>query len=341
MAGYFVNCINQLTKDHNVEIHIVAYSGSKEAPFTHTFDPSITIYNRVELDTSKLQNLLDSTHPDFIYCAGWSDKEYIELVKNNKKVPSALGFDNQWLGTTKQYLGLLYSRVFLLKNFNYAFVSGQPQMKFALKMGFSEEQIVTGVYSCDIKKFNGYHDKFFKSKEKSFPKKLIFVGRYLELKGIYELFDAFIELSKTSGKEWELHCLGTGPDWEKRTKHPQIIHHGFVQPKDFESHVEATGAFVLPSHFEPWGVVVHEFAAAGYPMIISTQVGAGSDFLREGVNGWTFEGGNKNELKACLEKLFNTSDEVLQKMGEESHNLAQSITPETWAASLLKMVNGQ
>ena len=47
----------------------------------------------------------------------------------------------------------------------------------------------------------------------------------------------------------------------------------FIQPENLEK-VKNAGCFVLPSLKDNWGVVVHEFAAAGLPLIISDGVGA-------------------------------------------------------------------
>ena len=46
--------------------------------------------------------------------------------------------------------------------------------------------------------------------------------------------------------------------------------------------------FLMPSSFEPWGVVVHEHAAAGFPLLLSDAVGAGERFLEAPRNGTAF-----------------------------------------------------
>lgn len=40
------------------------------------------------------------------------------------------------------------------------------------------------------------------------------------------------------------------------------------------------GVFILPSRIEPWGVVVHEFSAAGFPLLLSDQVGSAESFWK-------------------------------------------------------------
>ena len=38
----------------------------------------------------------------------------------------------------------------------------------------------------------------------------------------------------------------------------------FLQPHDLVKMIDSTGCFVLPSRFEPWGVVVHELLQPVY-----------------------------------------------------------------------------
>ncbi|MBK6833910.1 MAG: glycosyltransferase [Bacteroidetes bacterium] len=133
-----------------------------------------------------------------------------------------------------------------------------------------------------------------------------------------------------------LWCLGTGDI--KPIVHPQIKHFGFVQPSELRNYIEQCGAFVLPSRFEPWGVVVHEYAAAGLPLILSSEVGAKELFLKKEENGFEFEAGNIIDLKEKLKKLFNLSNESLNLMSERSNKLSQQLTIEKWCTTALEII---
>ena len=120
-----------------------------------------------------------------------------------------------------------------------------------------------------------------------------------------ELWQAFVELQTEQPNEWELWCLGIGDI--KPIEHPKIKHFGFVQPKDLATYTSQTGVFVLPSRFEPWGVVVHEFAASGFPLLLSNQVGAKEQFLQETKNGFEFKSENVSGLKASISSSLSTT----------------------------------
>jgi len=144
------------------------------------------------------------------------------------------------------------------------------------------------------------------------------------------LWEAFISLNKDNPK-WELHCVGTGDGFDSKVEHPNIFHHGFLQPSELEPLIKDATAFVIPSLFEPWGVVLHEMAAAGLPLITSDAVGAAKTFVKDGVNGWTYSSSNKLELVNRIEQLYSLSDEELFNMGGESHRISKSISPDVWA----------
>jgi glycosyltransferase involved in cell wall biosynthesis len=337
LAQYFISCINELIVKAECEVYIVRKSVNKEAPFEFSFPGKIKIYDRNKFDDQKLRSLLNDLSPDLIFCSGWTDKAYLDVCRLYKrKIPVLLGFDNKWKGSFRQRIGILFNPVAIHKYFSHCWVPGFPQLKFAEKLGFKKDKILTGFYSCDYEAFNKYYLKFKELKRAEFPHRFIYVGRYYEFKGLKELWAAFAELKNEEPNNWELWCLGTG-DMDPII-HPSIKHFGFVQPKDMERIISETGVFVLPSTFEPWGVAVHEFAAAGFPLICSNEVGAASMFLKNKINGFSFQAGNKAGLKKALSSMIMLKDDQLYAMGEESSTLAKQITPEKWADTLLSVI---
>ena len=89
---------------------------------------------------------------------------------------------------------------------------------------------------------------------------------------------------------------------------------GPINNEDFDE-VKKSGCFIVPSHWEPWGVVVHEFGLAGLPLILSNKVGARSTFLIDNYNGYTFKSKNNKSLQDAMLKIMNSSDKSLLKMG--------------------------
>lgn len=337
IATYFLACVEKLAEQPAVEIHVVRWPVNKEAPFEFKLSPSIKMYNRTDYTTGQVKQLVESIQPHVIYCSGWMDKGYLSICKEYRsKIPVIVGFDNQWKGTFKQWIAVLLSPFKIRNHFSHCWVPGSLQYAYAIRLGFSKSSILTGFYSCDVDFFNSQYREFKQQKQTNFPKRFLYVGRYVASKGVNDLWMAFKELQEEQPNEWELWCLGTG-DVEP-VKHPKIKHFGFVQAKEMSKFIENTGVFVLPSHFEPWGVVVHEYAAAGFPIICSDEVGARTTFVENDLNGYIYTSGNKKALKDAMVAILNSTDEKLNAMATESFKKASLITPELWAKQLISVL---
>lgn len=336
IAEYFLACCNELTKQG--EVHIVRWPVNKEAPFQFSINEKIKIYNKRDYNQNQLKQLVETINPDVIVCSGWIDKDYLKITKRYfRKIPTVMTCDTPWTGGLKQRLAMIISRFTLLNIFSHAWVPGHIQKQYALNLGFQDMNIATHFYSCDFDHFESIYQSQKTQKQIQFPKRFIYVGRYYEFKGVKELWRAFIELQTEEPNDWELWCLGVG-DIEP-IEHPKIKHFGFVQPKDMANYTSQTGVFVLPSRFEPWGVVVHEFAASGFPLLLSNKVGAKEQFLHEGKNGFIFKSENANDLKQTLKKIIQTKDAELWNMSVYSHHLSKTITPKFWVNCLLKITD--
>ncbi len=339
LANYFLACIEKLIQIADVEVHIVRWPINKEAPFNFNFSKDLIIHDREQYsEYNKLQELINGINPSLIFCSGWVDKGYLKICRKFKKqIPVIVGIDNQWEASVRQFIATLISPFRILNHFTHCWVPGQLQYDYAKRLGFKTQNILTGFYSCDYDFFNQEYNLNKKQKADSFPHRFIFVGRYAESKGIQDLWSAFIEVQEEKETNWELWCLGTGdiPPIE----HPKVRHFGFIQPNQLNEYLKLAGVFVLPSHFEPWGVVVHEFASAGFPIICSDKVGAKVDFVQDNYNGYVYPSGNISELKNTLRNVMNKSNDELNLMGERSTVLAKKITPIVWSKKLLEVLN--
>ncbi len=338
IAEYFLACCNRLAA--HGDVHVIRWPVNQEAPFRFDGEQRVSLYSKPDYTFNQLQKLVDSLNPDVIVCSGWIDKDYLSICRRYyKKIPTVMTCDTHWTGAFRQRVATILSRFTLLRIFSHAWVPGEIQQTYALKLGFPVKTIRKGFYSCDLEFFNNVYASQRPAKEKHFPKRFLYVGRYYDFKGVQELWQAFMELQQEAPSEWELWCLGTGN--LEPAKHPSIRHFGFVQPKDLATYTSQTGVFILPSRFEPWGVVVHEFAASGFPLLISAQAGAHEAFVEEGRNGYLLEAGNVKAIKEKLKQVIALSDERLLAMGARSHELAQKISPDAWAKTLLNIVQEQ
>jgi glycosyltransferase involved in cell wall biosynthesis len=335
LPGYFYRCLEELvaTTDH-IHVHCIAYRPASEAPYELAAGNRITLQYKEDLSKEAIMSTVDELQPDLVYVAGWADSTYKAIAKKYRnKIPVIVGMDNPWTGSLKQRVATLIAPFFLKPFFSKIWVPGNKQYEFARRLGFRHQDIMQGLYCAD-------HTLYVAPTTKDFTtKKILYVGRFVEYKRPTWLAEAFKAIvSNGQFKNWELIMIGNGPLKESL----QSAAHGFNiriidfrQPAEILAFFQEATVFCLPSHHEHWGVVVHEAAFAGLPMILSDTCGATETFLIEGYNGYMFDSGSPASLKNCLQKIMNAEDERLSEMGRASTALAGRVTHETWVATLL------
>lgn len=76
--------------------------------------------------------------------------------------------------------------------------------------------------------------------------------------------------------------------------------HDFAPPAECARLMGQSGVFVLPSRIDHWGVVIHEAACAGLPIIASRTSYASADLVTDGDNGCVFDAGDVDALARAL-----------------------------------------
>lgn len=339
MAGYVLGNIGLFLKENsNANLILVHYPVNPEAPFKIDSLPRTELIEFNFRNQPQIKSMVENFSPDIVLCSGWGNKFYLELMDiipaSAKKV---VCFDNKWKSSLKQNILVLISRFYLLKKFKYAWVPGNPQKNYALKLGFKRENIFTGLYPADSNYFIKIGQKKLESAG-AFPKVFLSVARYIAQKDLPTLWKAFIKANQKTGNKWILKCIGLGDQFDSRIEDKYIEHLGFKQPNEMEDFIVNSGIYVLPSIEEPWGVAVHEMALSAMPLVLSDKVGAASMFLNEN-NGFTFPAGNQSALEEVMIKIMQLDEAQLKQMSSESIKSGQQLLSEDWAGTLLKIYN--
>ncbi len=335
VAGYFLACVKSLVKE--ADVLIVRWPVNSEAPFKLPEIEGCTILTKTDFDKATLIEKVQAFDPTTVICSGWMDRDYLNIVKTlDKKVKRVLSLDNHWTGNPKQQIARLISPFYLKRLFSHAWVPGTKQQQFAKKLGFGKTTL-TGFYCADTALFNEKFENTFPQKKQTFPKRFLYVARYVKHKGIFEMWEAFKQLQNEAPNDWELFCLGTGAEWENRVEHEKIKHIGFVQPSEMDAYMAQTGVYILPSKFEPWGVSVQEFAVGGFPLLLSEEIAAAETFLKN--NGISFKADSVEALKKAMKTIIALSDAELVEMGEKSHVLGMQYTPADWTKKIVELNN--
>jgi glycosyltransferase involved in cell wall biosynthesis len=346
LAPYVVACMQRLASDHGVDVHVVRWPVNAEAPFELGLGAGITVYDRRDMDTAALLRTVTAIAPDIAFVSGWVDKGYLKAARalRRKGATVVLCSDTAWRGGPKQWVAVAAARVLFPRLFSHAWVTGEAQRRYALNLGFKAANVHTGFYSADTAPFLAAGERVLRERTGTWPHRLLCVARYIPTKNQQLLCDAFAELcNEGAAGDWALDLVGTGELFVQVStspsgRHARIRHLGFVQADDLTGLMHRYGAFVLPSTYEPWGVVVHEQACAAQPLLLSDAVGARERFLQEGMNGHLFRVADKADLKRALRMLIDASDADLRRMAAHSMALGGQWSPGAWAACACRLM---
>lgn len=344
LAPYVLACMKALAAC-GVEVHVVRWPVHQEAPFRLDAD-RIHLYDRKAYDDAALLALAEGIGPAVVLTSGWVDKGYLAVCRKLRAagVPSVMCSDTAWRGGPRQWAAVVAARFWIGRTFSHAWVTGKAQAEYARRLGFAEPAVSTGFYCADTDLFTPMAAARRADSTGAWPHRLLCVARYIPTKGHQYLCDAFAELCDAGeAGDWELGIAGTGELRDQvmgspSGRHPRIHHLGFIQPEGLPRVMADHGAFILPSTYEPWGVVVQEHACAGFPLLLSDAVGAAGRFLHVDRNGYSFIAGDRSSLKQAIRRLVSHSDAELRGMGEVSAGLGASWTPAEWARTALSLL---
>ena len=113
---------------------------------------------------------------------------------------------------------------------------------------------------------------------------------------------------------------------------------GFINQSQLPSVYRGADLFVLPSLYEPFGLVVNEAMLCGCPVAVSDRVGAKYDLVREGENGYIFPTGNVDALAAIFRDILPDPGKR-ERMGEAASQRMETWSPREYVNALSDAVD--
>ena len=104
----------------------------------------------------------------------------------------------------------------------------------------------------------------------------------------------------------------------------RVLFTGKLSDEEKVAAYEACSLFVLPSVYEPYGIVLLEAAAHGKPLVSTRTVGPGS-IVSEGVNGSLVDPGDPEQLAGALLRIM-TDERLRERMGEQARLMSREYT---------------
>lgn len=227
-------------------------------------------------------------------------------------------------------------------------VPGKASKNYLLSMGVPEKKIWIAPNAVDSGFYASASAQAKKNKnkikiEKGLPEKLLlYVGRLDPEKGLLDLLQAYAEI-KQEMKGLGLVLCGDGSQREtleafcRQKALKDIFFAGFLSREELSVYYGISDLFVLPSHTEPWGLVVNEAMSCGLPVLCSKKAGAADDLIMNGENGYVFEPGDIPELAGLVKNLL-LNPKALEDFGEKSVSIIQGYSPSRCAEGFLRAI---
>jgi glycosyltransferase involved in cell wall biosynthesis len=292
-------------------------------------------------------------------------------------------------GTARATGAAAFVKRLLVTAFDAALVGGHPQKRYFASLGLANEKIFTGYDAVD----NDYFAQkaaavkgdaaIWRSKYQLPPHYFLNLGRFVAKKNLPTLIKAYGQLlANNPGCQTHLVMVGSGeeeprlrdlcaelklpvylktnagggsPASNAKPETPGVHFYGFRQIEENPVFYALADAFVLPSSWEEWGLVVNEAMACGLPVVVSETAGCAEDLLESGPppgfdtakiepplksvaglrqNGFVFNPTAPESLAAALLDL-TTHPDLRAVMGQSSRRIVEKFSCDNFARNAL------
>ncbi|RMF09793.1 MAG: glycosyltransferase [Alphaproteobacteria bacterium] len=331
ISGYMAACWRALTRHPEVELSVLAHrpGASTHAAFAEEIMEGIPcrlLDDGEKNDAALIESWVVGQKPDIVVTTGWWLSAYRRLVDVPvlRRCAFMTGVDTPWR-TPLQYVNRFRVGRYL-RRLDRVVVAGERAWQHMRRLGVPEQHLGRGQYGVD---WQGLGSVVAKRAAADWPRRFLFVGRYVTEKGLDVLVEAYLGYRALVDDPWPLECCGRGPLGSMLSGQPGIKDRGFVQPIAMHERWRHAGVFVIPSRFDPWPLALVEAAAAGLPIIATEACGSGVELLRERFNGLFVP---TSDVQALAMAMVHMHQKVadLPEWGERSRMLASAYSAEAW-----------
>lgn len=190
---------------------------------------------------------------------------------------------------------------------------------FGAEEVISPSEFLAGIFRKEVSGLNvrvinhGFSYSTIRRNTRSYRKgdRLIFcfAGSLIHHKGVHVLVEAFKEISS---RNVVLKIFGSGPDqtyvnrlFDLARGDTRIEFHDAFQEEEVGDILSNVDVVIVPSlWYENYPLILHEALACHTPALVSN-AGGMSEKVKNGVNGFTFSLGDRDELKVAIERIID------------------------------------
>jgi glycosyltransferase involved in cell wall biosynthesis len=261
---------------------------------------------------------------DFIIINGYNNYPFILTFIFNlftyKKKYIATESDTQLSipkNPIKRFVKWFYLSIIFQNKYVLGFSGGSNSHKDLFRhYGMDEDRIFLMPMMVDNKKFY--------SENKVFPTlfTFLYVGRLVAHKNVEELIQQFN--ANFTDSNVILRIVGDGDQNDYLTStyaSEKVIFVGKKFGQNLIAEFHEASCFVCPSKFEPWGLVVNEALSASLPVIVTKEVGACFDLLKDKETGLIAD--NMNDFGLKMQEIYKDND-LLLKYSKSANELMRN-----------------
>lgn len=172
---------------------------------------------------------------------------------------------------------------------------------------------------------------------------LLAMGQLIPRKGYEELFRIYERVLKHVAP-LSLLILGDGPE---RARYEALVARrgwgdvhflGYIQSAEVPRYLALADAFVFPTLYDPYGLVLAEAMAAELPVLSSIHAASTRDLVLEGVTGFRFDPLDPEDSVAKLLRVLRMSRAERVNMGRAAYEKVRGCDAESSAEAIIRFV---
>ena len=340
LAGYIQAALRAIVAREGTELLVIQRSRETNASYALELGAGCEVFDLTSSHTSQdVIARIRAFAPDVTLVTTNKDPRYHAVAADNRRQGrlTVWGSEVPPRALWRDSYGMLRGRMGALRDYDAALVAGVTSHEYARRIGFTEDRIFEGLLTCDASLFRAVGiARHAPSALSDWPRVFLFVGQFIPRKGLDVLLEAYRRYRQRAEAPWELWYVGAGPLRERLVGQQGVRVLDFVAPAECAQLMGQAGAFVLPSRIDHWGVVIHEAACAGLPVIASRTSYASVDLVQEGANGFTFPAHDVERLARLLTACADVTR--AREMGAHSLGTSYRFDPAIFAHMLTEHI---
>ncbi|KGN72898.1 hypothetical protein HQ47_08510 [Porphyromonas macacae] len=341
--------LESIAQKQGLELYVIEIAG-KGSPYAFAgCETNLTGHWRILFPEKKMEDLspsqikpllirnLQEINPDIVVAGAIAfPSGAISVMWAKKNHKGVVIFDDTKVEDVPRGFFVNFIKKRIYRNVDSVVYPASPWDKTAFSWGFKKEQIFYGVDVVD--------NNFWKLSDEPIilrEPKMVVVGRLVKRKNIDFLIRVFQECNT---QDYELLIVGEGPEKNNlkclAESDQNIRFLPFMKQSELRELYKRVSAFIIPSTFDTWGLVINEAMAAGLPVIASSKCGATEVLVKDGVNGYVFNPEDDGtSMKKKLDVFLNLSEEARRELGLASEKIISDWGIDRFAEEMLKAID--